>query len=121
MRNEGEIRTEIILNEEVKDFYLEGDWYYVILRSGRCLNIIRSQSVQPTIDDPHDYPAYLWVEAKEGFFLFRQQFLMGRAGAWVVEKQIVPADAADFFLVYLEQLQRNLEGRRILKRMSEQP
>lgn len=121
MRNEGEIATEIILNEEVKDFYLEGDWYYVILRSGRCLNIVRSQSVQPAIDDPLDYPSYLWVEAKEGFFLFRQRFLMGRGGPWVVEKQIVPADPADFFRLYLDRLRQNLEGRRLLREMTDHP
>lgn len=99
---------EKFLEEEVQGFYIDRSWYYVVLHSGRVLNIIRSAPIQPDIRDVSDYCTFLFVEAKEGFFLFRQRIVHNRAQPWICEREFKPDETSGFFDRFYAELKKIL-------------
>lgn len=90
--------AEHFVEEEVQGFFIEGSWYYVVLQSGRVLNILHSSLIQPDIYNADDYYTYLLIEAKEGFYLFRQRIVKNVASGWILERQMDREDAPSFEL-----------------------
>ncbi|MCD6310133.1 MAG: ATP-binding protein, partial [Candidatus Eremiobacteraeota bacterium] len=43
---------------------------------------------------------YMWTEAREGFFLFRQKFLKNHPQGWILERHLIPRKAVGFFDKY---------------------
>lgn len=99
-----QVRT---IEEEISHFCVEQNNYYAVSSSGFILNIIQVSSIQLEIKDVNDYDTHLWVEAKEGFFLLRQNIKEKVAGAWILEKEIVPTDKTDFFNIFKEKFTEN--------------
>jgi hypothetical protein len=95
---------EVYINEEVKDFYIDEEWYYCVTEKGRCLNITKSVSIHPPVKDIYDYFSYLWIETLEGFFLFKQEIVDLKPKKWILEKQIIPDEEYEFFYKHLKKL-----------------
>lgn len=100
------IKGEIYFFEEVKDFYISNELYYGLTKSGRIINIIKAISIQPPIEDLNHYLTMLWVEAKEGFFIFQQEIFNLVPQKWILEKQIIPENSYNFFCEFAEILKK---------------
>jgi hypothetical protein len=94
------VKEEIILEEEIIDFYIEDGVYFAISTSGRIFHIRKIVCIQPEILDEKEFFAYLWMEAIEGFFLLRQKIKEGKAEKWILEKEVVPFEYFNFFENY---------------------
>lgn len=103
------IEDEIYFFEEVKDFYISNELYYCITTSGRIINIIKAINLQPPIEDLNHYLTVLWVEAKEGFFVFQQEIFNLNPQKWILEKQIIPKSSYNFFSDYIVKLKKEMK------------
>lgn len=80
------------VGQPVRHFVTGEDTYYGITQNGFLFNIIRCFSVQPPIENHDDYFTYLLAECREGVFVLRQRFLMGSAGSWYLEAEIISGE-----------------------------
>jgi len=93
---------EVVLKEEIRHFLTEPTGYYAISASGRILQILKSQPIQPDIIDFEDFTTFLWVEALDGFYLLSQHFKDGRPGSWYIRRLLVPEERHRFFMLFQE-------------------
>lgn len=93
------------IGEEVTHFVTEANQYYAVTLTGRIVNIVRSKAYQPSIENAEDYTTYLWVEAREGFFLFSRRIRNGKADSWILDEEMVPERPDHFFFDYLDALE----------------
>ena len=105
----GIVKSEREIKEEVKGFYGNKKGYYLVTDSGYCLNIIHLVSLQPKIENENDYLTFLFVEAKEGFFLLTQRIKDFKAGRWVIEKEMIPCDPQNFSQEYQREFEKTRE------------
>ncbi|MCL5038069.1 MAG: ATP-binding protein [Chloroflexi bacterium] len=116
-----------LMEMEVTRFHYDPNSYYALLIDGQKLNILRSVSIQPEIEDPGDFNTYMWAEAREGFFLFRQKFIENRPMGWVLESHVIPRKAVGFFEQYRKVLETrwgigsDVPERKVYESVSEEP
>ena len=94
------------IEDEILNFYIDGNIYYAVSKLGIVLNIIHIVSIQPKINDFNDYFTYLWIEALEGFFILRQRIKEKIAEPWVIEKKIIPKNNYNFFNLFEEEFKK---------------
>lgn len=82
------VKNAVLMNEEVTHFVAGELGYYAILRKGERLDIIKVFHIQPPIENPMDYTAYMFAETASGFYLFSQNILENRAATWEVRMKI---------------------------------
>ena len=104
------VEEEIEIDEPVKHISSDETNYIIITETGRLLNVVKSVSIQPFIEDPDRFLTYLWVEAKEGFYLLSQRFECGAGQGWTLMKQFIPVEELTFFLEYRDELRDTLES-----------
>ena len=71
--------------------------YYALLRRGDRLDIQRVFTIQPPIDDPDDYYAFMFAQTLQGFFVMRQRVIDGKTGNWEVFLEVIPEEPHRFF------------------------
>jgi len=82
---------------EIVHFEAYEKGYYAILRRGDRLDIIHSLHLQPPVEDPGNYFAFMFVETLQGFFLLRQRVFENRPENWEVYLEITAAEPHRFF------------------------
>lgn len=102
------IKEEILLEEEIIDFYIENGVYFAVSVKGKNYYIKKIVTIQPEILDENDFFTYLWMETLEGFFLLRQRIKNGKPQKWVIEKEVVPFEYFNFFEIYQEEIKKRL-------------
>lgn len=100
----------IELEDEVISFVTHEVSYIAFTREGRRLDILKSSSFQPEIEDPEDYFTYMWVKALQGYFLLRQRYVESRPQEWFVIRELEPESNYLFYEEFLDELPRYLEG-----------
>lgn len=93
---------------DVLTFVVDEGAYYFVAADGRRGDIIRVQTLQPTIGDPDDYDFYMWVEATQGYFILKQKFLESRPQTWQLIGEVVTERAGP---TLFDELSEVLSGR----------
>lgn len=93
-----EIVQEEEMDEEVLQWVVDASGYHAYTRAGLGLQIIRSASVQPPIENPAQYQTWLWMETVQGFFLARQSVIESVPQEWRLARRITPGEAHRFFV-----------------------
>ncbi|HXE71090.1 MAG TPA: hypothetical protein VNO81_00390 [Candidatus Nitrosotenuis sp.] len=94
------------LDEEVTRFLTDSERYVAFTASGMELRITRARAFQPPMEDPDDFPTFMWTETLEGYFLMRQHIVQNHAQGWRLIRRILPRGPrqASFFYEFEDQL-----------------
>lgn len=83
---------------EIINFVTEGGVYCFKTADRRRGDIAKVRTLQPSVLNHDDYYSYMWVQAVQGYFLLRQQFLGGQAQEWRLIREITVEDPGmEFF------------------------
>lgn len=97
--------------EEVIQFVTHDLSYIAYTNSGRRLDILKSMSAQPPIQNPEDYYSYMWVKALQGYFILRQHYVESVASPWYVIRELKPETEFHFYEEFLDELDTFLAER----------
>ncbi|MHB2016735.1 MAG: hypothetical protein ACYCW6_07285 [Candidatus Xenobia bacterium] len=98
------LQVDVPVEDEIVHFLCDPSIYIAYTRRGLKLHIIRSTTLQPDIANDQDFFSYMWVEAKEGFFLLTQHFLEGVPKLWTVYREMIPTEPQNFFFDFQDDL-----------------
>ncbi|HEY3999361.1 MAG TPA: hypothetical protein VGO93_10875, partial [Candidatus Xenobia bacterium] len=70
----------------------------------------RTHTFQPDIVDEDDFHTYMWMEARQGWFLLTQRFVKGEAERWKVYREMIPRDSVNFFMRFTDVLPEYVQG-----------
>ena len=82
---------------------------YTALTSAGKFKLLKCKSIQPPIENPDDFYTYLWAQAEDRYFVFRQRFEKGVSGSWEIFQEIIPEDTGEFFSDFVPVLNEMLE------------
>lgn len=99
------------MDEEVTHFVADENGYYAILRKGERLDFIKVFHMQPPIEDPTEYSAFMFAETIGGFYLFSQKMVKNKAGAWEARIKI-EAKRPELMYSQAQELWRSIRNRR---------
>lgn len=85
------------LDEEVVRFVTEPLNYSARTMTGMELRILKAQTFQPPVENPDNFPTFMWIETAEGFFLLRQHLVFNQGLPWRILRRILPAPGQPYF------------------------
>jgi hypothetical protein len=103
------LQVDLPMEDEVLNFVTEQSVYSAYTGRGLRLDIIRTSTHQPPIVDAEEFRTFMFLEARQGFFLLSQQFVKGAAQRWVVYRELIPKDSFDFYKRFSERLSAYIE------------
>lgn len=104
------LQVDVPVEDEVVQFITEQATYTAYTGRGLRLDITRANTLQPAIQDPDDFHTYMWVEARQGFFLLSQRFVKGEAQRWVVYREFIPKESHNFYIRYGDEILKYIES-----------
>lgn len=104
-----DIINERLMQDEIVHWVWDTLGYYAFTSSGMSINIVRSTSVQPSIQRPDDYYTYLWLETLQGFFLARQRIVDSAPQGWWIVRQLIPNVGHHFFQAFQDDIASYVE------------
>lgn len=88
--------------EEVIQFVTHELSYIAYTRTGRRLDILKSHSVQPPIEDPENFTTFMWLKALQGYFVLRQHYVEKVSEPWYVIQELKPETDFRFYEEFLD-------------------
>ena len=93
----------LLRRAEVFDFVTTASSYTIHVEPNLRLDVARCKSIELVRELEVPHWGYLWVQAVQGFFVFRQAILGGVPGAWQMIYEIEPAEFSSSFFAWAEE------------------